>query len=177
MQCAVIEFARNVCKMDGANSTEFDKNTPYPVIYLIEEWYDFRNQTIQRRDLKSDKGGTMRLGEYPCIISKDTAAFTAYGKEEVFERHRHRYEFNNKYKETLEQHGLRISGTSPDKQLVEIVETADHPWFFGCQFHPEFKSRPVEPHPVFREFIRAAYKEKKLLFQNPTIEQMEVINE
>jgi CTP synthase len=177
MQCAVIEFARNVCKMYGANSTEFDKDTQHPVIYLIEEWYDFRNQTIQRRDLKSDKGGTMRLGEYPCIISKDTAAFTAYGKEEVFERHRHRYEFNNKYKETLEQHGLRISGTSPDKQLVEIVEIVDHPWFFGCQFHPEFKSRPVEPHPVFREFIRASYYEKKLLFQNPTIEQMEVINE
>ncbi len=177
MQCAVIEFARNVCRMDGANSTEFDKNTPYPVIYLIEEWYDFRNRTVQRRDLNSDKGGTMRLGEYPCVLDENSTAFNTYGTKEIHERHRHRYEFNNKYKETLEKNGLKISGMSPDKQLVEIIEIEGHPWFFGCQFHPEFKSRPLEPHPVFRAFIGAAFREKKLLFQNPDIEKMEVLNE
>jgi len=177
MQCAVIEFARNICKMEGANSTEFDKNTPYPVIYLIEEWYDFRNQTVQRRDLNSDKGGTMRLGEYPCILDEDSIALKAYGVKEIHERHRHRYEFNNKYKETLQKNGLKISGMSPDKQLVEIVEIKDHPWFFGCQFHPEFKSRPLTPHPVFKAFIGAAFREKKLLFQSPNIEKMEVGNE
>ncbi|UCH44131.1 MAG: CTP synthase [Nitrospiraceae bacterium] len=174
MQCAVIEFARNVCKLDGANSTEFDKETPYPVIYLIEEWYDFRNQTIQRRDLKSDKGGTMRLGAYPCFIQKGTHAFEAYGVEEISERHRHRYEFNNEFMEHLQKKGLRISGMSPDKQLVEIVEIPDHPWFFGCQFHPEFKSRPLKPHPVFKAFIGAALREKKLLFTNPSDDKMEV---
>jgi CTP synthase len=177
MQCAVIEFARNVCRMNDANSAEFDKDTPYPVIYLIEEWYDFRNQTVQRRDLKSDKGGTMRLGAYPCVLDEGTRAFRAYGEKEIHERHRHRYEFNNKYKEVMEKNGLTISGMSPDKQLVEIVEIEDHPWFFGCQFHPEFKSRPLEPHPVFRAFVGAAFSEKKLLFQNATIENMEVINE
>jgi CTP synthase len=174
MQCAVIEFARNICKMEGANSTEFDKNTPYPVIYLIEEWYDFRNQTVQRRDLNSDKGGTMRLGEYPCILDEGSIALKAYGVKEIHERHRHRYEFNNKYKETFQKYGLKISGMSPDKQLVEIVEIKDHPWFFGCQFHPEFKSRPLTPHPVFKAFIGAAFREKKLLFQSPNIEKMEV---
>jgi CTP synthase len=177
MQCAVIEFSRNVCNMEGANSSEFDKNTPYPVIYLIEEWYDFRNQTVQRRDINSDKGGTMRLGEYPCVLDVDSIAFRAYGVKEIHERHRHRYEFNNKYKEILEKNGLKISGMSPDKQLVEIIEIKDHPWFFGCQFHPEFKSRPLTPHPVFKAFIGAAFKEKKLLFQNPAIEKMEVANE
>ena len=177
MQCAVIEYARNVCKLEGANSTEFDRQTPYPVIYLIEEWYDFRNKTVQRRDLSSDKGGTMRLGEYPCKIVKDSNAFKTYKKEEIFERHRHRYEYNNEFMDSLVKHGLKISGTSPDKQLVEIVEIEDHPWFFGCQFHPEFKSRPLDPHPVFKSFIEASLKEKKLLFQNPGIERLEVINE
>ncbi len=166
MQCAVIEYARNVCKLEGANSSEFDRDTKHPVIYLIEEWYDFRNKVKQTRDLSSDKGGTMRLGAYPCVLVKDSKAYRTYGREEIFERHRHRYEFNNDYKETLVKHGLKISGTSPDKQLVEIVEIEDHPWFFGCQFHPEFKSRPLDPHPVFKSFIRASLKEKKLLFQN-----------
>jgi len=174
MQCAVIEFARNVCGMEGANSTEFEKNAKYPVIYLIEEWYDFRNKVVQRRDLNSDKGGTMRLGEYPCVLEEDSLAFRAYGVKEIFERHRHRYEFNNNYMDTLQKNGLAISGMSPDRQLVEIVELKDHPWFFGCQFHPEFKSRPLEPHPVFSAFIRAAFKEKKLLFQNSSIEKLEV---
>jgi len=177
MQCVVIEYARNVCKMEGANSTEFDRKTQYPVIYLIEEWYDFRNKKVQRRDLSSDKGGTMRLGEYPCILVKGSNAFNIYEKEEILERHRHRYEYNNEYMDTLVSNGLKISGTSPDKQLVEIVEIEDHPWFFGCQFHPEFKSRPLDPHPVFKSFIEAALKGNKLLFQNTNIENLEVINE
>ena len=163
--------------MKDANSTEFDKETPFPVIYLIEEWYDFRNQTVQRRDLNSDKGGTMRLGAYPCILEEGTKAYKAYGMHEIVERHRHRYEFNNTYKEALVRNGLKISGMSPDKQLVEIVEIEDHPWFFGCQFHPEFKSRPLDPHPVFKAFIGAAFKEKKLLFQNQVNEKMEITNE
>lgn len=171
MQCAVIEFARNVCGMKDANSTEFDMNTPYPVIYLIEEWYDYRTETVQKRDVSSDKGGTMRLGAYPCILKEGTIAFNAYGKKEITERHRHRYEFNNRYMDVLEKNGLIISGMSPDKRLVEIVELKDHPWFFGCQFHPEFKSRPVEPHPLFKAFIGAAYKGKKLLFVEPSIEE------
>jgi len=177
MQCAVIEFARNVCDLKGANSTEFNRETPHPVIYLIEEWYDFRNKKIQRRDINSDKGGTMRLGAYPCVLKEGTIAHQIYGTKEISERHRHRYEFNNKYRKIMEDKGLIVSGVSPDGQLVEIIELKDHPWFFGCQFHPEFKSRPVDPHPVFRAFIGAAYKEKKLLFQNSEIKEMEVLNE
>lgn len=173
MQCAVIEFARNICGMDVANSTEFNKSTPYPVIYLIEEWYDFRTDTVQKRDLTSDKGGTMRLGAYPCVLTENSLAYKTYGRKELSERHRHRYEFNNKYRETLEKNGLVISGASPDKALVEIIEIKDHPWFFGCQFHPEFKSRPLEPHPVFRAFIAAAFKEKQLLFAEPSIQEKE----
>ena len=164
MQCAVIEYARNVCGLDGANSTEFAPNTTYPVIYLIEEWYNFRLQKVEKRDISSNKGGTMRLGAYPCVLAEDSFAYKAYGANEISERHRHRYEFNNAFKEDLENKGLKISGISPDKQLVEIIEIKDHPWFFGCQFHPEFKSRPLEPHPVFSAFIGAAYKGKNLLF-------------
>ncbi|HDK17205.1 MAG TPA: CTP synthase [Nitrospirae bacterium] len=164
MQCAVIEYARNVCGLEKANSTEFDRDTPYPVIYLIEEWYNFRTRTVEKRDITSSKGGTMRLGAYPCVLSENSNAFRAYGVKDISERHRHRYEFNNSFKDTLVNKGLKISGISPDKELVEIVEIEDHPWFFGCQFHPEFKSRPLEPHPVFRSFIEAAYKGKKLLF-------------
>ena len=171
MQCAVIEFARNVCAMDAADSTEFNRNTPYPVIYLIEEWFDFRTGSVQKRDITSEKGGTMRLGSYPCVLTEGSLAYRAYGKIEINERHRHRYEFNNKYTEILEKNGLLISGTSPDKSLVEIVEIKDHPWFFGCQFHPEFKSRPVEPHPVFKSFILAAYSEKKLLFTKSPVSE------
>jgi CTP synthase len=156
MQIAVAEFARNVAGMAGANSQEFDVDTPYPVIYLMVEWYDDRAGSIQRRDVSSDKGGTMRLGAYPCIIKKETSAFRAYGVEEISERHRHRYEFNNAYKEMLEEKGLVVSGISPNGELVEMIEVKDHPWFLGCQFHPEFKSRPMDPHPLFREFIRAS---------------------
>lgn len=156
MQIAVVEFARNVAGMAGAHSQEFDESTPYPVIYLMIEWYDNKAGTVQRRDITSDKGGTMRLGAYPCIMKKGTFAYQAYGVSEISERHRHRYEFNNAFKERLEEKGLVISGTSPDGELVEIIEIKDHPWFLGCQFHPEFKSRPMEPHPLFREFIRAS---------------------
>lgn len=162
MQCAVIEFARNVLGYKEANSSEFDPNTPYPVIYLMTQWYDVHKKCIQKRDEHSDKGGTMRLGAYPCHLKENTKAREAYGKELVYERHRHRYEFNMKYAEDFEKHGMIISGLSPDKQLAEIVELKDHPWFIGCQFHPEFKSRPMDPHPLFKAFIKAAkeYKEQ-----------------
>jgi len=156
MQIAVIEFARNAAAMAGAHSQEFDKNTPYPVIYLMTEWYDDKTGTVQRRDITSDKGGTMRLGAYPCKIKEDTLAHKAYGISDISERHRHRYEFNNAFIDRLEEKGLVISGTSPDGELVEIVEIKDHPWYLGCQFHPEFKSSPMNPHPLFREFIRAS---------------------
>jgi len=156
MQIAVIEFARNAAAMAGANSQEVDKNTPYPVIYLMTEWYDDKTGTVQRRDITSEKGGTMRLGAYPCMIKEDTLAHKAYGISDISERHRHRYEFNNAFIDRLEEKGLVISGTSPDGELVEIVEVKDHPWYLGCQFHPEFKSRPMDPHPLFREFIRAS---------------------
>ena len=156
MQMAVVEYACHVAKMEGAHSTEFDETTAYPVIYLMTEWFDYKSETVQKRDVTSDKGGTMRLGAYPCILKEDTVAHRAYKKKEISERHRHRYEFNNKFKESLQETGLVLSGSSPDGQLVEIVEVADHPWFLGCQFHPEFKSRPMEPHPLFVSFIRAA---------------------
>ncbi len=158
MHIAVIEFARNVVGLTDAHSSEFDMTTPNPVIYLMKEWYDDKTGTIQRRDLHSDKGGTMRLGAYPCLLKPDTIAARAYGQSEISERHRHRYEFNNDYIEVFEKNGLVISGKSPSGDLVEIVELADHPWFLGCQFHPEFKSRPMDPHPLFRSFIAAALK-------------------
>lgn len=161
MQCAVIEYARSVMKLEKANSEEFDLTTPDPVIYLMKEWFDFRKKCVQRRDMSSEKGGTMRLGAYPCVIEKDTKAFAAYGSAEVSERHRHRYEFNSSYQARFEEAGLTISGMSPDKSLVEIVEIKDHPWFLGCQFHPEFTSTPMNPHPLFREFIRAAVAGKE----------------
>ncbi len=158
MQIAVTEYARNVAGMPNANSTEFDKQTKHPVIYLMKEWYDFKTGTMQKRDIYSEKGGTMRLGAYPCVIEKDTFAYQAYKTKEISERHRHRYEFNIEYKEKLEESGLVLSGISPNGELVEIVEIKDHPWFLGCQFHPEFKSRPLNPHPLFREFIKASLK-------------------
>jgi CTP synthase len=156
MQIAVVEFSRNVAGLEDAHSSEIDEKTPYPVIYLMTEWYDDQTKSIQRRDSDSDKGGTMRLGAYPCRVIKNTLAYEAYEKENIYERHRHRYEFNNALREKLEEAGLIISGTSPKGDLVEIVELQDHPWYLGCQFHPEFKSRPMDPHPLFREFIKAA---------------------
>ena len=122
----------------------------------MTEWFDFRTQAVETRDAGSDKGGTLRLGAYPCKVQPDTKAFAAYQREMVQERHRHRYEFNNAYKEVLGEKGLIFSGTAPDESLVEIVELPNHPWFVGCQFHPEFKSRPMKAHPLFRDFIAAA---------------------
>jgi CTP synthase len=155
MQLAVIEFARNVCKLKGAHSTEFDPKTPYPVIGLLKEWTDQRSQKVQIRDDHTDKGGTMRLGAYPCKLQRKTKAYEAYKKLEISERHRHRYEFNNQFKETLGKAGLSFSGIFPDSVLVEIIEIPSHPWFLACQFHPEFKSSPMHPHPIFKNFIKA----------------------
>jgi CTP synthase len=172
MQCAVIEFARNVCGLKKANSTEFDSSTPDPVIYLMEKWYDHRKGRVEERSSGSEKGGTMRLGAYPCVLKKGTNAYAAYEADDISERHRHRYEFNNVYKGVLSQHGMRVSGTSPDAELVEMVEVEDHPWFLGCQFHPEFKSRPTEPHPLFRAFIAAALREKGKRSLFPTMDMV-----
>ncbi len=161
MQLAVVEFARNVAKMKDAHSSEFNPETKLPVIYLMREWFDEKTQTVQKRDDTSDKGASMRLGAYPCkIVKKDSKAFKAYQVDKISERHRHRYEFNNDYMKKLEENGLTISGLSPKGDLVEIVELKDHPWFLGCQFHPEFKSRPMNPHPLFREFIKASLAKK-----------------
>lgn len=162
MQIAVIEFARNVTGMKGANSSEFNKKTEYPVIYLMTEWYDDKTQTVQKRDVTSDKGGTMRLGAYPCKLENNTFAHSAYKGALISERHRHRYEFNNIYKDQLVESGLVVSGVSPSGELVEIIEIKDHPWYLGCQFHPEFKSRPMEPHPLFVDFIGASLKNSEL---------------
>jgi CTP synthase len=150
MQMAVVEYARNICGLDMANSSEFNPETSYPVIDLLPE----------QRDVK-DMGASMRLGAWPCIINPDSFAFAAYGQTEISERHRHRYEFNNDYKKILLDKGLQITGASPDGRLAEIVEIQDHPWFLGCQFHPEFKSRPTKPHPLFSKFIEAALKQSK----------------
>ena len=158
MHMAVIELARSKAGLDGANTTEVNPKTPYPVIYLMSEWFDYRTQKIERRDKDTNLGGTMRLGAYPCQLKPNTLAYESYQKEEVFERHRHRYEFNMEFKESLTEKGLILSGLSPDGTLVEIIELHNHPWFLGCQFHPEFKSRPMDPHPLFREFIRASLK-------------------
>ncbi len=150
LQCAVIEFARNVCNLKDANSTEFDKKTPHNVIDLMEE-----QKTIQ------NKGGTMRLGAYPCVLKPGTIAYSAYNQELIYERHRHRYEVNNKYREILESNGMIMSGLSPDGKLVEIIELQDHPWFVGTQFHPELKSRAVTGAPLFISFVKAALKHRK----------------
>jgi len=161
MQVAVIEYARNVAGLEGAHSEEFNELTSHPVIYLLKEWYDEKTESLHRRDVHSNKGGTMRLGAYPCKLEKYTFAYRAYGEEEISERHRHRFEFNNEFRKILGENGLVFSGVSSYKDLVEIVEIKDHPWFLGCQFHPEFKSRPMNPHPLFREFIRASLAYQK----------------
>jgi CTP synthase len=150
MQTMVIEYARNVCGLERADSTEFDPGTPHRVIFKL-------------RELKGidELGGTMRLGNWPCRLVENSFAFRAYGTHEIGERHRHRYEFNREYEEQLKATGLRITGETPDGTYVEICEIADHPWFLGCQFHPEFKSKPLEPHPLFKAFIAAAYKYRR----------------
>jgi CTP synthase len=145
MQMACIEVARHVCGMTGANSTEIDPMTPYPVIDIMPD----------QREVE-DKGGTMRLGRYPCRLVAGTRVRAAYGVDEVEERHRHRFEFNNAFRARLEEAGVVFSGLSPDGRLVEIIELRDHPWFVGTQFHPEFRSRPMRPHPLFSAFVRAA---------------------
>ena len=170
MQIAVIEYARNVAGIPGADSTEFDPKAKDPLIYLMREWFDERSGTVQVRHDDTEKGGTMRLGAYTCVVADGTFACAAYEKESISERHRHRYEFNNAYRERLEKAGLIISGTSPKGELVEIVELSGHPWFLGCQFHPEFKSRPMDPHPLFRDFIRAALSYENSMSQTPAKE-------
>ncbi|MBI2679751.1 MAG: CTP synthase [Candidatus Solibacter usitatus] len=150
MQTMVIEYARNVCGLEQADSTEFDPATPHRVIFKL-------------RELKGidELGGTMRLGAWPCMLKEGSFAERAYGTREISERHRHRYEFNREYEEVLTAAGLRITGETPDQTYVEICEIPDHPWFLGCQFHPEFKSKPLEPHPLFRAFIGAAYEHRR----------------
>lgn len=154
LQVAAIEFARNVADLGGAHSTEFDSATPHPVIALITEWQD-RGGTREERDDDSELGGTMRLGAQTCQLQPGTMARSIYDAETVFERHRHRYEFNNNYMDRLREAGLTFSGISDDG-LVEMIELSDHPWFLACQFHPEFTSNPRDGHPLFTSFITAA---------------------
>jgi len=149
MQCATIEYARQVSKLDRADSTEFDSSTPNRVIYKLRELLGV-----------DEMGGTMRLGAWPCKIEPGSFAYKAYGRTEISERHRHRYEFNCEYDETLTRAGFRITGRTPDGVYVEIVEVPDHPWFIGCQFHPEFKSKPLAPHPLFAAFIQASIEHR-----------------
>ncbi len=158
MQMAVVEFARNVCSLAGANSSEFDPQSPHPVIHLMEE----------QKEIES-KGGTMRLGAYPCVLQEDALALKIYSRKRISERHRHRYEFNNEYRDLFSSRGMVLSGLSPDGSLVEIIELKDHPWFLGCQFHPEFKSRPMDCHPLFKGFIKAALQNRTSLREVPRI--------
>ena len=154
MQCALIEFARNVCGLTGANSTEFDKNTPYPVVSLM----------IEQKHI-TDLGGTMRLGAYPCRLVEDSRVKDIYNSSLISERHRHRFEANNDFREIFEKQGLKVAGIYEKDNLIEMIEIPSHPWFVGCQFHPEFKSRPLKAHPLFREFIKAAKERKRLKFK------------
>ena len=150
MQIAIIEFARNVLNMQGANSAEINPETPFPLIDILPE----------KKNI-SDLGGTLRLGQYPCVLNEKSKSYQLYGEKEIFERHRHRYEVNNDYRDSLLQGGMIFAGTSPDNHIVEMIELPDHPWFVACQFHPEFKSRPNKPHPLFRGFVTAAAERKK----------------
>lgn len=147
MQIAIIEFARNVLGLDGANSAEIDSETRYPVIDFLPE----------KKNL-TDLGGTLRLGKYPCVLNPESKSYELYGADEIWERHRHRYEVNNKFRDALLSHGMIFAGTSPNNHIVEMIEIPGHPWFVACQFHPEFKSRPNKPHPLFRGFVTASYK-------------------
>ena len=150
MQIAVIEFARNVLKLEKANSTEIDPQTPDPVIDLMEDQKGV-----------ADKGASMRLGAQPCNIAEGTASLEAYGVNQVYERHRHRFEFNNGYQESFERKGLKVAGVNPERNLVEIIEVVDHPWFVAVQFHPKFQSKPNQAHPLFAHFIKASMKLKR----------------
>jgi len=164
MQMAVIEFARNVCGMEGANTTECAPGTRYPVIDLM----------VEQKTL-AEKGGTMRLGAYPCTIKEGTLAHRVYGKRKISERHRHRYEFNTVYRDAIEKGGMVLSGTSPDGTLIEMVELRNHPWFLACQFHPEFKSKPLDPHPLFKGFVRAACQQKQMRRETPPLKGLRVV--
>ena len=164
MQVAVIEIARNLAELDNADSTEFNKGTKHPVIALITEWQDAKGKR-EKRNQASDLGGTMRLGGQECKLVEGSLVKSFYKKDKIVERHRHRYEFNNKYKDKLESIGMCISGYSADKELVEIIEIPKHPWFVGCQFHPEFTSTPRDGHPLFTSFIEAALKYKESHFR------------
>jgi CTP synthase len=148
MECAVIEYARNVCGLQ-ADSSEFDPAAPHRVFYMLRE--------LLGTDIV---GGNMRLGAFPCVLDEDSMSCQIYGAREISERHRHRYEFNREYEKIITSYGMRFPGNSPDRNFVEIVELPGHPWFFGCQFHPEFKSKPFRPHPVFASFVAAAYRSK-----------------
>jgi CTP synthase len=159
-----VEFARNVCGMDKANSVEVDPETPEPVIDLM----------VEQRGL-ADKGGTMRLGSYPCVIKEGTLAYRVYGKRKIEERHRHRYEFNTSFARRLEDAGLVLSGVSPDGNLVEMVEIPSHPWFIASQFHPEFKSKPLHCHPLFKGFIKAALERQKERASTPTLSGLRMV--
>jgi len=161
LQIAVIEYARNVVGLKGANSTEFDRETKHPVIGLISEWMDYEG-AIEKRDENSDLGGTMRLGAQECLLDKDSLSRSLYNKAKILERHRHRYEVNNNYLDMLISSGMKVAGRSKDRSLVEVVELNKHPWFVGCQFHPEFTSNPRAGHPLFSGFIKAAKKYKRL---------------
>jgi CTP synthase len=160
MQAAAIEFARNVCGLEGANTTENDPETPHNVIGLITEWVD-ASGTVEKRTEKSDLGGTMRLGGQRCRLREGSLARELYGQEIVTERHRHRYEFNNHYRDVFQKNGMLLSGISLDETLVEIIELPAHPWFLACQFHPEFTSTPRDGHPLFTGFIEAALREQQ----------------
>jgi CTP synthase len=160
MQMAVIEAARNLCGIAEANSTEFAP-TPEPVVGLMTEW--LKGNALEKRSAAGDLGGTMRLGAYPAVLARGSRVAGIYGATEISERHRHRYEVNTAYKGRLEQHGMRFCGMSPDGVLPEIIEYADHPWFVGVQFHPELKSRPFDPHPLFASFIGAAVERSRLV--------------
>ena len=162
LQVAVIEYARNKANMGDANSTEFNPKTPYPVIGLITEWED-ENGDVQTRDSKSNMGGTMRLGGQECQLIKGSKASNIYGADTITERHRHRYEVNNRLIGNIEGAGLKVSGRSQDGLLVEIVEISEHPWFVACQFHPEFTSTPRDGHPLFEGFINAAKEAHNLI--------------
>jgi CTP synthase len=168
MQIAAIEIARHKCGLEGANSTEFDPDTPHPVIALVTEWQN-RDGRIERRDAQSNLGGTMRLGAQACTVKRGTLAHKIYGKDTVAERHRHRYEVNNHYVQRLEAAGLVVSAKTKAEDLTEMAELADHPWFFGCQYHPEFTSTPREGHPLFTSFIKAALEQHKRRVPEPAL--------
>lgn len=163
MQIAMIEYARHMANMPGASSTEFDSETPYPVVALVTEWTD-QSGNVETRSEKSDIGGTMRLGGQTCVLDKNSLAYKVYGNERIVERHRHRYEVNNKLLPQIKNAGMKVSGISENENLVEIVELPNHPWFLGCQFHPEFTSTPRDGHPLFTHFVQAAkaYHDKKI---------------